>query len=618
MNYTDKLGLPVWNKPETDVFDIEQFNEGMKAIDDIVIHILNQINDLTIGDTKIDLNEYVKEKVFEELKKKVENKADKDHEHTEYLTEIPGEYVTDTELSSKGYATETFVTNKIAEASLSGGDVDLSGYATKEEVETINSQLDTNANKFNKYSPYKINYKLKQIQNLIELAYFNNTDVTLVIVGDSIRASNGQGVYKTIKKRMRELGVNVKLSAQSGLKAEHWSKTNVHQENFITVDDTIALIPGDGTNCIVDISLGLNDQTATSEQLKTYIVNGINKILNDKPNCLINVTSVHFLPNEMHSLTNKKIEETYEELRKTNKYGCIDMQKSVFNNIDTDEIYMISSGNIHPNIDGQELIANVYLKHFINEKIKDKKKVIQYQGYSNNGYIRGELKLSLGSLSGLYVQISSDGNTVQLFQNSEAANAITSAYNINNDNYITIEQASWVSSSLKFECRLYIDLNKIDELKGTRVKINNYNVTEFTKWINEENLLKKNIANNNNILIYKGFAVDFNYTCQVEIKGNNDIKTLYLRKTGTNYAFYESSTGGNSISPNLIIKEGKNEFNNSSWSTKKFSGLFYIPKIDEINKMTDGEYIEFKNFNVNELSQEKSLEEHLKYLYKLL
>ena len=78
MKYTDKLGLPIWNKPETDVFDIEQFNEGMQAVDDIVIHILNQINDLAIGDTKVDLNEYVKEEVFKELKKKVENKADKE------------------------------------------------------------------------------------------------------------------------------------------------------------------------------------------------------------------------------------------------------------------------------------------------------------------------------------------------------------------------------------------------------------------------------------------------------------------------------------------------------------------------------------------------------------
>ena len=42
-------------------------------------------------------------------------KADKNHTH-------------------EGYATETFVTNKIAEAQLDGGDVDLSGYATKEHT----------------------------------------------------------------------------------------------------------------------------------------------------------------------------------------------------------------------------------------------------------------------------------------------------------------------------------------------------------------------------------------------------------------------------------------------------------------------------------------------------
>lgn len=72
MKYTDKLGLPIWNKPETDVFDIEQFNEGMKAIDDIVINILNQINDLIVGDIQIDLNGYVKEEVLKEYAKRTE------------------------------------------------------------------------------------------------------------------------------------------------------------------------------------------------------------------------------------------------------------------------------------------------------------------------------------------------------------------------------------------------------------------------------------------------------------------------------------------------------------------------------------------------------------------
>ena len=38
--------------------------------------------------------------------------------------------------SLEGYATETYVTNKIAEASLSGGEVDLSGLVTKDELAT--------------------------------------------------------------------------------------------------------------------------------------------------------------------------------------------------------------------------------------------------------------------------------------------------------------------------------------------------------------------------------------------------------------------------------------------------------------------------------------------------
>ena len=53
-----------------------------------------------------------------------------------FIKSIPSEYITETELSAKSYATETFVTNKIAEASLSGGEVDLSGLATKAELAT--------------------------------------------------------------------------------------------------------------------------------------------------------------------------------------------------------------------------------------------------------------------------------------------------------------------------------------------------------------------------------------------------------------------------------------------------------------------------------------------------
>ena len=67
-----------------------------------------------------------------------------------FITTIPSEYITESELSTElstkadisdipsldGYATETYVTNKIAEAQLSGEEVDLSGYATKDELKS--------------------------------------------------------------------------------------------------------------------------------------------------------------------------------------------------------------------------------------------------------------------------------------------------------------------------------------------------------------------------------------------------------------------------------------------------------------------------------------------------
>ena len=48
-----------------------------------------------------------------------------------------------------GYATETYVQNKIAEASLSGGEVDLSGYATKDDLNTKadKTELHSHSNK---------------------------------------------------------------------------------------------------------------------------------------------------------------------------------------------------------------------------------------------------------------------------------------------------------------------------------------------------------------------------------------------------------------------------------------------------------------------------------------
>ena len=58
-----------------------------------------------------------------------------------FITSVPEEYVTDTELSAKGYATEEYVTEAIANVS-TGGDVDLSAYALKSEIPDVSGKAD--------------------------------------------------------------------------------------------------------------------------------------------------------------------------------------------------------------------------------------------------------------------------------------------------------------------------------------------------------------------------------------------------------------------------------------------------------------------------------------------
>ena len=110
-----------------------------------------------------------------------------------FLTSIPSEYITDSEMSSalstkantsdipslNGYATETFVTNKIAEAQLSGGEVDLSTYATKEE---LNNKADKTA----------IPTKISQLEN--DSDYLKSTDT---IDADSL---NGKKISEPMTK----------------------------------------------------------------------------------------------------------------------------------------------------------------------------------------------------------------------------------------------------------------------------------------------------------------------------------------------------------------------------------------------------------------------------------
>ncbi len=115
MKKTNNYGLSLYEK--TDKFSITAEENSLNANIEIIDNALKEKADSNAIPTKV---------------------SDLENDKN-YLISVPIEYVTEIELSEKGYATESFVTNKIAEAELSGGEVDLSGLATKDE---LNAKVD--------------------------------------------------------------------------------------------------------------------------------------------------------------------------------------------------------------------------------------------------------------------------------------------------------------------------------------------------------------------------------------------------------------------------------------------------------------------------------------------
>ena len=153
MKPTDNYGLALYEKEDKFSITAEEnsLNASMIKIDnalkekatinDMTDYIEEHKEELKGADGKdgVDGKDYVltetdKEDISKLVEVNIPTKVSELENDKNYLSSIPLEYVTDNELSKKGYATESFVANKIAEAELSGSDVDLSGLATKDEL----------------------------------------------------------------------------------------------------------------------------------------------------------------------------------------------------------------------------------------------------------------------------------------------------------------------------------------------------------------------------------------------------------------------------------------------------------------------------------------------------
>ena len=149
-----------------------------------------------------------------ELRNLINNKADRIHTHDQYLTkqQALAEYAKKSELFSgdyndlsnkpvipsiEGLATENYVKNAIAEAELNDKEVDLTGYATKDDVAEAISKIEfPTTDLSNYYNKQEIDTKIENIEHpTVSLEGYATEDyVNKAIENISIKADNTIGI----------------------------------------------------------------------------------------------------------------------------------------------------------------------------------------------------------------------------------------------------------------------------------------------------------------------------------------------------------------------------------------------------------------------------------------
>ena len=142
-------------------------------------------------------------------------------------------------------------------------------------------------------------------------------------------------------------------------------------------------------------------------------------------------------------------------------------------------------------------------------------------------------------------------------------------------------------------------------------------------------IYKKKVNNIEKYKIYKGIVKSGNAEIDkmfMDAGFTIEIKTDFATKeniclgftSGTGFYLYKDNTNPNSISKVFNYTNGYHTIEKAGWSDVEFEGKFYIKDYTKINtSKLSGKYKFSPNTYVTEFSEEKTLEEHLRYLYSI-
>lgn len=215
-----------------------------------------------------------------------------------------------------------------------------------------------------------------RVKKLLKRSKEGTAEVHYFMVGDSTRYNLGSPVFRLVRETLtNEYNVNCYVQCMGGLRAEYWSGKNRNlddQNRQPIVESLIKKIPGDGTNCIVDIALGINDSAKfTTAEIADIIMLGMEKIKAEKPK----VTFINTSPNIISEERDANLIGIIDSIAKKMNVMTIDVHKNVMDTyLDT---YYVDS--IHPNVKGYRAIASYILSRLVGKAFTKAEENVCYE-----------------------------------------------------------------------------------------------------------------------------------------------------------------------------------------------------------------------------------------------
>ena len=249
------------------------------------------------------------------------NKADKTHTHSQYLTALPTHNHSYNDLSDKpvipsteGLATESYVQAKIAEASLSGGEVDLSDYYTKSEVDNKDQAIDDKITVLNndltqRYTNSEIDLKISEMVlesgNVVFRDVYAGEIFTVYTDGVVIPPiiTYGNLIVSATSLTMNEKSTTAFTVKLDQAPTSDQIVTVSVNNNYCTVDKSVLTFTPNNYSTPQTITVtGVCDSTHYSDKTSVIVVSSSNvsnqtvavtiKNIDEQPSTVVNVTSV--------------------------------------------------------------------------------------------------------------------------------------------------------------------------------------------------------------------------------------------------------------------------------------------------------------------------------------